>query len=1282
MGERYIMGLDLGGSGGRCMLLSVDSGRIITAYRSWTHPVLPGTGGFGFDLDIDDVWQKLGHMTKDALARAGASAEAVLGIAATCMRHGIVVIDRDGKPLMASPAIDARAAIEGLTLGMERGREFVEGCGHWPCPVFAAPRLMWMASNIPGSLARAKAFFAVSDWVAYVLTGEIAMEQSLAQETMMLGLKTRAWAYDIIDSLKLPHGIFPVLKNAGERLGSLTQTAAEHLGLKAGTPVAVGGGDTQSGLLGAGIIEAQEIGVIAGSTVAIQMVVNRPVVDPECKLWTGQHLIPGLWVVESNAGAMGDTVDMFARILYPDVQNAVEMLMTEAMSASPGANGMISTLGCQVFNGSDLGVPVGHLALSHINMKKGSGRPDLARSILEGLAFAIRANIAEVKRVSGHALKDLKLAGGMSQSSLWAQILSDVLEVPVKAAEPHATALGAAICAGVGAGIFKDLSEGAGRFTRVVREYTPQRENAERYKALYVDWHDLLAPLKQVDAKAGSIILNAVMSQPDPPARPCGEIFRPRILVTAEMDDASRERLQAIGEVEFASYREMRRLLIGDDLVQALQGMHIFVTEVDVIDARVLSRLPDLRVIVVCRGDPVNVDVKAASLFGIPVINTPGRNAQAVADLAVAFMLMLARRFPAAGEFLHAPGGEEGDMGRIALAHDRFIGSELWGKTIGLIGMGAVGRETAKRLRAFGVRLIVFDPYITPEKAILAGAHKVSLDKLLAESDIISLHAPVTDETRCIINADTIARMKPGAYLINTARAALIDDDALFEGLQTGKIGGVALDVFTREPPASDDPLLTLPNVIATPHLGGNTVELAAHQGEMVGEAVARIMHGEKPDHVLNPEVLAGFRWDQKCAPPTAVEIEQLVRTSSAAVTDLEAQARKGEKTPNKAATGAKIEYNLSPLRDHMARLLQSFVGKVAADEDLRGFSRGKDVTLHFILTDLGLPFYIAILDDAVKAELADPAVADVLLKMKAFVLDGMFTGSINGMEAALNGQLSFSGDTAKAMTFQQIQKDLMRLYGEAREEVGDPGDLSQIGKTEALEKKSGVQTVSVSCGTPAVITVGDIRDDILKVMNELYAHGLITATGGNVSARIPGRPNEIWISPSHIFKGDLRADMMVRIDINGKPLDPDALQASSERNVHTAIYHRRPEVGAIIHSHPLMTTILDMSDMRFLPISTEAAFIGNIPQVPFIMPGTKELADAVAEELGKGVAVFMKNHGLVVAASSLRRAADMTEVIELSAKIMTVCRTLGVKAPVLPDDIVAILRSVGDMMA
>lgn len=208
-----------------------------------------------------------------------------------------------------------------------------------------------------------------------------------------------------------------------------------------------------------------------------------------------------------------------------------------------------------------------------------------------------------------------------------------------------------------------------------------------------------------------------------------------------------------------------------------------------------------------------------------------------------------------------------------------------------------------------------------------------------------------------------------------------------------------------------------------------------------------------------------------------------------------------------------------------------------------------------------------------------------------------------------------------------------------------------------------------------------DVRHEMIRVIDELYAQQVITATGGNVSARIPGK-DQIWITPSEIFKGDLQPESLVRLDLEGHALDLGAAPASSERLMHCAVFRARKEAMAVIHAHAPRSTILANAGLPFLPISTEAAFFDDLPRIPFVMPGTQDLADAVAEALRDSWAVLMVNHGLLVAGSNLRRAADMVEIIERSSEIILGCHAVGKNPPVLPAEVVATLRKKGDLVA
>jgi D-3-phosphoglycerate dehydrogenase len=251
-----------------------------------------------------------------------------------------------------------------------------------------------------------------------------------------------------------------------------------------------------------------------------------------------------------------------------------------------------------------------------------------------------------------------------------------------------------------------------------------------------------------------------------------------------------------------------------------------------------------LRAIASTRGDPNNVDIAGATAAGVPVLNTPGRNADAVAEMTVALLLAVTRRLLAADSDVRS-----GNIFRDGtIPYQRFRGREIAGLTAGLVGLGAVGRATAWRLSGLGLRVIAHDPYNSDAKH--------SLDELLAEADVVSMHAPVTDDTVGMVGAREFAGMRDGAVFLNTARAQLHDTDALVNALRDGKVAAAGLDHFVGEWLPTDHPLVGMPNVVLTPHIGGATWDTEARQAQMVADDLTALLKGNAPTHIVNPEVL------------------------------------------------------------------------------------------------------------------------------------------------------------------------------------------------------------------------------------------------------------------------------------------------------------------------------------------------------------------------------------------------------------------------------------------
>ena len=271
-----------------------------------------------------------------------------------------------------------------------------------------------------------------------------------------------------------------------------------------------------------------------------------------------------------------------------------------------------------------------------------------------------------------------------------------------------------------------------------------------------------------------------------------------------------------------------------------------------------------------------------------------------------------------------------------------------------------------------------------------------------------------------------------------------------------------------------------------------------------------------------------------------------------------------------------------------------------------------------------------------------------------------------------MDGYISFAGDAGKGLTIARLEADMKRIYNAIVDELGSPGDLAGI-------PLPGGAII----GAPAIVGVADIRQQLLDTVNELYAEGVITATGGNVSVRNPDVEGQIWITPSQVFKGDLTPELMVLIDLDGKPLIPGQKAPSSEKSFHTQILTKKPEANVVIHAHAPFATILANAGIPFLPISSEAAFFGgDIARVPYMTPGSDELAEAVSDIMVDEWAVFMVNHGVVCAGRSLRKACDMIQIIDRTAEVILGCFAVGKEPPLLPQSAIDKFRAIGDIIA
>jgi D-3-phosphoglycerate dehydrogenase / 2-oxoglutarate reductase len=316
--------------------------------------------------------------------------------------------------------------------------------------------------------------------------------------------------------------------------------------------------------------------------------------------------------------------------------------------------------------------------------------------------------------------------------------------------------------------------------------------------------------------------------------------------VTAPLRGPGLDKLRELADVVYDPWIDKNplRIYTSEQLAEraSAEGADVIVVESDSVGGPVFD-LP-LRAVASTRGDPNNVDVVGATAAGIPVLHTPGRNADAVAEMAVALLFAATRHVLSADADVRS-----GQVFRDGtLPYQRFRAWEIAGRTAGLVGLGAVGRALRWRLTGLGVQVIAYDPYHDEAQH--------SLDELLEQADIVSLHAPVTDDTVGMIGTAQFAQMRDGVVFLNTARAQLHDTDALVAALQTGKVAAAGLDHFDGEWLPVDHPLTGMPNVVLTPHIGGATWNTEVRQALMVADGLEALLSGGRPRNIVNQEVL------------------------------------------------------------------------------------------------------------------------------------------------------------------------------------------------------------------------------------------------------------------------------------------------------------------------------------------------------------------------------------------------------------------------------------------
>ena len=498
---KYLMALDAGTGSVRAVLFDLEGNQLGVSQQEWEHKEdlrFPGS----MDFDWTHNWDLTCGCIRDVLKETGIDPSEIAAVSTTCMREGIVLYDRDYNEIWACANVDARSddeVVELIRKSPELEREIYKVSGQ-TYALGALPRILWVKNKMPEVYEKTAYVGMFNDWLILKLTGVMSIEPSNGSTTGIFDLSTRDWDRTIMEKCGLKSDIFPKVYESGTVVANVTKEAAQITGLAEGTPVVAGGGDAQLGCIGVGLVSSSQGAVFGGSFWQFEYNTSVPKTDDDCRVRVNCHALPDLWQYEALAFYPGLVMrwyrDAFCQrekqLAQETGRDTYDLMNEEAAKIPAGCYGMYCTFS-DVMNY----ICWKHAAPTFTNFALDPdkfNRYTFYRAIMENSAMATKGNIELVTSVTGEFPKEIIFASGASKSPLWCQIVSDVLNIPVHVPQvKEATALGAAILAGKGVGIYTDIEETMKKVVKIEKTYYPNEENAKVYQDLYDKWRKVYA---------------------------------------------------------------------------------------------------------------------------------------------------------------------------------------------------------------------------------------------------------------------------------------------------------------------------------------------------------------------------------------------------------------------------------------------------------------------------------------------------------------------------------------------------------------------------------------------------------------------------------------------------------------------------------------------------------------------------------------------------------------------------------------------------------------------
>lgn len=496
MPKAYLMAIDAGTGSIRAVLFDTHGRQVGVHQREWTHPEDPRYPG-SMDFDWDKNWDLVSDCVRNVLSECSITGDEVAAVSTTCMREAIVLYDAEGKEIWACANVDARSSDEVADLvakDPELEKEIYRISGQ-TYALGALPRLLWVKNKLPEVYARISAISMINDWISYRLTGVLATEPSNGSTTGIFNLESRSWDTSIPEKFGLKGDMFPPVIECGNKIGEVHAKGSAQTGLAEGTPVIAGGGDAQMGSIGVGAVEHNQAAVFGGSFWQYEYTIDSSATDPQCRVRVNCHGISNLWQYEAIAFKPGLAMRWFRdgfcqeeiRMAGKAGRDPYQILDEKASEVPAGSYGMLFTFS-DVMNF----IAWRHAAPTFTDFDFDPVRYSkytFYRAIMESTALVTKGHLEWVYEVTGKKPTEVIFANGASKSALWCQILSDILGLPVKVPTvKEASALGTAILAGYGVGIYEDVASTANRLVTWDRTYMPDTSNHEVYQQLYIKW--------------------------------------------------------------------------------------------------------------------------------------------------------------------------------------------------------------------------------------------------------------------------------------------------------------------------------------------------------------------------------------------------------------------------------------------------------------------------------------------------------------------------------------------------------------------------------------------------------------------------------------------------------------------------------------------------------------------------------------------------------------------------------------------------------------------------